>query len=142
MRVAEYVERLRSLEGIRWVHQGRSRHGVDCIGVLMLPLLEAGVLQDNVPNYPRTSHEKTLVAALQQHCEPVAWSDRREGDVLLMWWNRSTRAPQHLASLVRMEDGTDGIVHSYMDAGRVVCSHLGRWRRRVLSVWRIRELEA
>lgn len=137
MRIEEYVDRVRSLEGVRYEHQGRNEHELDCGGLVIFPLLEQGLPAKDLPNYKRVAHAGSLRKVVEDNCYEVSWGERSEGDIMLMWWNRRTKEGQHLAVLIRMEDGEDGMIHAYLDSKKVVRNHLGKWRKRVISVWRL-----
>jgi hypothetical protein len=136
--IDDFLVRARRMvdDRVRFVHGGRSVHGVDCAGLIVKPLLDLGVPVQDVVGYDRVGVGGRLLEAVAGQTDPVAWPDREPGDILVMWWSRRTREPQHLGIFDRMSDGEDGLIHSFVDAGRVTRCHLGNWSRRVVYVGR------
>ncbi len=114
--------------GTRWHHQGRSRAGVDCIGLLVLIAQDLGLSVFDQTDYSHQPDGQRLQAALEAHLTPVAVP--APGDVLLI---RFQQLPQHVALLV---DGGD-IIHAYAQARRVVRHRLDDlWRSRMVRAYR------
>ena len=113
------LEAGRSWQGIRFLHQGQSRRGVDCIGYLMALGRELGTwtLANDDPlvklylGYPRIPDPRRLVEALDLHMARVPLAMMKSGDVGLF---RGNRYPQHLGLI----DG-DRVIHSYEPFGKV-----------------------
>lgn len=133
--ISEYLVLVRSLaaEKVRYVHAGRSRFGVDCVGVGVLPLNELGIAHADVSNYSEEAFDNSLAEAIGEHLDPVPVSQIRPGDWLLFWCNRRTKKPQHVAVLVEK----DSMVHAYKPLGMVVQSPIGAWGRRITHAFRI-----
>ena len=76
-----FVAAARSYVGVPWRHLGRSRTGVDCIGLLLLAAREAGwELPDPAP-YAREPQGTRLLNGILAHGDRV--SEVMPGDVLL-----------------------------------------------------------
>ena len=76
-----FVAAARSYVGVPWRHLGRSRTGVDCIGLVLLAAREAGVeLPDPAP-YAREPQGTRLLEGILAHTTRVA--EAAPGDVLL-----------------------------------------------------------
>lgn len=50
------VEVARSYLGVKWKHQGRSRAGVDCVGLVIIALHDCGIPINARANYGRTPY--------------------------------------------------------------------------------------
>ena len=75
------VTAARSYVGVPWRHLGRSRTGVDCIGLVLLAARDVGVeLPDPAP-YVREPQGTRLLDGILGHAERVA--NPRSGDILL-----------------------------------------------------------
>lgn len=131
MTAAAFLEQAQALLGTPFMHQGRSRYGVDCIGLVVLAAQRAGLdVSADQPGYPRDPNG-LLQPALARRLVPVDGA-RQPGDVLLM---RFAEEPQHVA----IWDGAM-ILHAYARAGRVVRHHLdARWTRRLVATYRFPE---
>ena len=78
---AAFVTAARSYVGVPWRHLGRSRTGVDCIGLVLLAAREAGCdLPDPAP-YAREPQGTRLLEGILAHAERIATHE--PGDVLL-----------------------------------------------------------
>ena len=78
-----FIAAARTYVGVPWQHQGRSRHGVDCVGLLVCVARDLCVpVDDDGPNYEREPRAHDLVRLLRRHCVSVA--DMRRGDIVLM----------------------------------------------------------
>lgn len=81
MTADDLVAAARSYVGVPWRHLGRSRTGVDCIGLVLLVAREVGMdLPDPAP-YAREPQGTRLLDGILAHAERV--SEARAGDVLL-----------------------------------------------------------
>jgi cell wall-associated NlpC family hydrolase len=129
---AELVERARTWLGVPFVHQGRTRAGVDCIGLFEALLREAGALPAgfNEPtNYGRRPSGR-LEAALTRWCMPTAQLE--PGVLLGIAWPQ-VKGTSHVALLTG-----ENMIHAYASIGRV-CEHgyRGRWVRWTVGAWRL-----
>lgn len=114
--------------GTRWHHQGRSRAGLDCIGLMVCTARDLGMTVLDETGYSRQPDGRQLKAALDAHLLRI---DAPEpGAVLLM---RFEQHPQHVAL---MADGGD-IIHAYAGARKVVRHRLDDlWAGRIVAVYR------
>lgn len=111
--------------GAPYRHQGRNRNGLDCVGLVVCALHDAGLLTDEqfaeIPrDYPGDPRGWDLVQALRKYTRRLrAISDAREGDILTV---RYSAEPQHLAIVIRPTDWGPYIVHAIRSGG--VCRQL------------------
>lgn len=130
----EVIEESRTWLGTRWVHQGRSRAGVDCIGIVIKVAHALNIFTFDTFDYSRQPDPNRMRELLGEHMDPIAIADARIGDVLLM---RFEREPQHVAIV------TDkGIIHAYAQARRVVEHRLDSvWKSRIVGAYQFKGLE-
>ena len=76
-----FVAAARSYVGVPWRHLGRSRTGVDCIGLVLLAAREAGVEMPDPAPYVREPQGTRLLEGILAHAERV--SEILPGDALL-----------------------------------------------------------
>lgn len=126
---AQFIAEARSWEGVPWLHQGRSRLGVDCIGLLIVVARALGLSDYEVDGYGRTPdadlmrREAERLMVRTMHPQP--------GDVLLMRFHRD---PQHI--LILTEPAR--VIHAWADAGRVVeVNYPPSWQRRVVGAYQV-----
>jgi len=125
---ADIVNAARAYLGVRWHHQGRSRAGIDCIGLAVAVARDVGFTVQDVTDYGRIPDGQRLRQGLLDHMQSVdrAWAP---GDVLLM---RFERYPVHVGIASDV-----GLIHAYAQMRRVVEHRMDdTWRGRVLQAFR------
>ncbi len=124
---AEWIMEVRTWIGTPWVHQGRNRLGVDCVGLLICPARDLGLTTFESEPYGRSPPVEYLMRMCDAHLTKVKVAV--PGDILLM---KLGRMPQHFAILV----GPNRIVQARGDTGSVVETNLpGTWKRRVVATY-------
>lgn len=136
------VAAARQYLGVRFAHQGRSRHaGVDCLGLLLCVAEDVGLTLRNqdVRKYDRRDYgtfPDTLMLReqLEHALEPV--DDMQVGDVALFCVQGR---PQHLGLLSDYPaEGELGLIHAYAPMRKVVEHRLdAAWRACIMQVFRI-----
>lgn len=125
-------------EAYKWIgtpyhHQGRLRGvGVDCVGLLLGITDALGVSLIDKPEFRvirRVVGQDFILGSFREQCVEV--TNYGPGDVLVMWFNRQNRRPQHIAIVV-----PDGIVHTYSSVHKVVRQRwTPKWRERVIAAF-------
>jgi cell wall-associated NlpC family hydrolase len=133
---ASLIVEAQRLVGIPFVHQGRSVHGVDCIGAIALAATNAGLDPEQATglkdtrDYARTTTSEML-DKMSRVCIRV---QKAEPGLLVLFRFPEEKHPQHFAILT--DKGT--IVHADAKQGRVVeHGYRGLWLRWTHSLWRI-----
>jgi cell wall-associated NlpC family hydrolase len=80
-----FVSKALEKVGVPWVHQGRnSQYGLDCIGLIVNSMAEAGFEVWDDATYRRRGDAGLLTRWLGDHAYPVIdWSTRQTGDILV-----------------------------------------------------------
>lgn len=132
----QLIDEVRRLVGIPFIHQGRSVHGVDCIGAIALGAKNAGLDPEQATgltdtrDYARTTTSEML-EKMSQVCIRVK---RAEPGVLVLFRFPLEKHPQHFAILTK--EGS--IIHADVKQGRVVeHGYRGQWLKWTHSLWRI-----
>ncbi|HOW94117.1 MAG TPA: NlpC/P60 family protein [Mycolicibacterium fallax] len=124
----QFVDLARSWVGVPFQHQGRTRRGTDCVGLVIVVARELGLIPKDFErrDYGRLPTRGELEAKLQQHLAPA---DRPiPGSIVAIRWNAS------IAHVAVCTGGT--LIHAYEKVGRVVeHGFRGRWVRMVDSTW-------
>lgn len=142
------VEAARAYLGVPFVHQGRTRRGLDCIGLVALALIDAGMGHyalhpANRTDYGRDPHEGLLERRLRDiFGEPVATAPPgqpidlcacRPGDVAALAYAGPIR---HVGLIAEHPHGLS-LIHTDSHLGRVTEHRIDdRWARRVALVFR------
>ena len=133
----------REFLGVRFAHQGRSRAGLDCLGLLLATAAAAGMYFDgteacalDVPTYGLRPDTALLKHQLDRFLRPIAADALAPADILLLHVQGS---PQHLAILSDYPaTGTLGMIHAYAPARKVVEHRYdARWQRATAACYRL-----
>lgn len=131
------VEEARALLGVPWRHQGRTRKGVDCIGLVLLAAQNAGVdlIKVSGINPPRTysrNPDPKLYELVHQICKKT---EEVSPGCLLFFKFEADKHPRHFG--IYTESGT--VIHAESVTRRMVIEHGYRahWKRWTHSAWRL-----
>lgn len=134
------VDAARAYIGVPFRHQGRTREGMDCAGLVMAALNDLGRFPDDVEGYGMSPWLDGLQMAVEAFYGPPTAEPIEPGDVLLM---RFRSQPQHLAIATDYYLGGLGMIHTRSDLmrgrqrGRVVEHRLNDvWNKRIVKVYR------
>lgn len=111
-------EAARAYLGVPWRHLGRSRAGIDCIGLVLLAARACGIAADDPAPYEREPSSQRLRAGLAAALDEVALAEARPGDVLV--FNLGLYAG-HLGVRAEHPDyRVPSVIHAYAPRRRVV----------------------
>jgi cell wall-associated NlpC family hydrolase len=131
-----FVSAARACVGVRWQHQGRTLHGLDCGGLVVSALRANGRTPHDPTGYPRRPYLHSLEATVQRNFgKPMpADTELRDGDVVVMQCNES--APNHVGIIGTHRDMLT-LIHAYAGDRAVVEMRLDDvWRNRIVEVYR------
>ena len=110
------VAEARTWLDVPFLHQGRTRRGIDCVGLpdVVSANVEGGPLTERrAPvNYGRLPRPDKMLVLLDDYLIRIPMAEALPGDMVYMI-NQIT--PQHLAMVTDI-----GIIHAYAQAGKVV----------------------
>lgn len=136
---ADVVAAARSYVGAKWRHQGRSRAGIDCAGLIICVArdlrLADGFVDDR--SYKRQPDGRTLHGLLRAHLDEVRRSEIRPGDVAEMRVV-SDGYPQHLGIIADGPEGRLNMIHAWTKARRVFEGAFDPWRPNLVCAFRFR----
>lgn len=119
---ADVIAAARALIGTPYHHQGRTRAGLDCIGIVVLIGRE---LQIGRPQHDRSDYRiapdgemfrRQLQLGLDEQPEGT---EPRPGDVILTRQYRPPRFPTHAAIVAEHPFGGLSLIHADRDSGKV-----------------------
>lgn len=102
------VEQARTWLGVKWRHQGRTRYGVDCAGLVIKVAHSLGLSKFDMFGYDRRGFQLSFVNVFREHMDEKSVNARETGDVLLF---RDNLYPCH-AAIVTCNRGTEYVIHS------------------------------
>lgn len=128
-------EAARGYLGTPFRHQGRSRSGLDCVGLVVLAMADAGRALQDVTTYARNPHHGLLEQHLVEAFGPaISRTDLQPGDVVAIDFAGATR---HVAIVGDYPGGGLSLIHTDQMVGRVTEHRLdARWHRRITGAWR------
>ncbi len=136
----DIVEEARGWLGVRWQHQGRTRLGIDCAGLIeMVGRGLALVGAVSKPNYQRRTHGTDFLDNFKEHMLQKPVDKARPGDVLLF---RDNQYPCHSA-IVGERGDTMTIIHAYTLKRKVLEEPIGQgdWMDRRVACFEYKGVE-
>lgn len=113
----DIVEEARTWIGTRWRHQGRTREGVDCAGLVIMVGKDLGLTEYDYTAYRRRpDHTKFIEYFLAGGGIRVPIKDVQPGNMLLF---TEYAYPCH-TSIVSEQNGVLHIIHSHLPRKKVV----------------------
>lgn len=109
-------------------HQGRSRAGVDCGGLVYCVAQDLGYSPTPYTDYSRSPEPSRILQVIGTECVKRSDDIIEPGDILLMSF---AGEPRHVGIATDV-----GIIHAWMKPGKVV-EHIidNVWRRRIKQVY-------
>ncbi|HKW82999.1 MAG TPA: NlpC/P60 family protein [Burkholderiaceae bacterium] len=133
------VATARKYLGVRWHHQGRSRAGVDCAGLVVCVAHDLGLSEFDTSDYGRLPNGDTMRSLLREHCTELRADALAPGLVALM---RFDGEPQHMGIVADYVHGGHSIVHALAQRRCVVEHRLDElWRRRIVALYALPGVE-
>jgi cell wall-associated NlpC family hydrolase len=126
---SKLIEAARSFVGVPFLHQGRTRHGIDCIGLVIAALTKVGVVfYEEPPTYSRIPYADSLLSPLRAYCTEA---DTLEPGLLLAF--RFRREVTHVGIITG-----DTLIHAYEGTRRAIeHGYDRRWKARTVTQWRL-----
>lgn len=131
----EIIEQVaRTFLGVRYMHQGRSRRGLDCSGLVVATAKDAGIpVRYDRTNYPRIPKMRNFEEELARGLDQIELDDIGIGDVGVFWITPKRQLPQHCCIFT-----SRGMIHAHTPSRRVV-EHIFApfWKERLVSAFAI-----
>ncbi len=108
----------RQYVGVPWRHLGRSREGIDCIGLVLLAARDCGLAADDPAPYAREPSSQRLRQELARHLDEVPIAAARRGDVLV--FNLGVYAGHIGVFAFHPAYFVPSVIHAYAPRRRVV----------------------
>ena len=128
------VAKARSFIGTKWRHRGRTKRGIDCIGLVVVSVMHGGFMPKDRRDYGRVPWQDGLRQELIDQCgEPV--KDWQPGDIALMRWEHMPE-PAHVGIIGDYKYGGLSLIHSFSLVA--VTEHIidQTWVNRIIEVYR------
>jgi hypothetical protein len=126
------VQTARQWKGVKWRHQGRSRLGIDCAGLIACVAAELNEFHHDVTNYPRRSHSTTFLAHFKAHMNEKRVDRLYIGDVGIF---AEPRFPCH-CGIISEKYGVFYLIHAHISRRKVVEERLAPfWLDKLTNVF-------
>jgi NlpC/P60 family putative phage cell wall peptidase len=134
-RAAAIIATARTYVGTPFQHQGRLKGvALDCAGLIVGVAQELELFTHTNIAYARQPDGHSLLVELRGWLDEIPVGEHIPGDVLVFWFLRNVRWPQHLGIETDV-----GLLHTCQHTGRVVEHGLDeRWRKRLCHAFRFR----
>lgn len=136
------VQQARTWKGAPYLHQGRNRFGVDCVGLPLAVYAALGVEFEDFRAYGEEADPKELLRRLRDSLgpeivvAPVSEADLIPGDIIVFHFPKS-KTERHLAIVADRETGGLNFIESNGNQRRVVERRLDeKYRARITHVFR------
>ena len=131
------VTEARTWLGVRWQHQGRSRAGVDCVGLAIVTTRATHGNTVNPTDYSVQATDESMLVACRQHMDEVPLADMAPGHIVLMRFDNQ----RHMGILGDYVHGGLSLIHAYAISRKVVEHRLDSvWRARIFAAFAVREV--
>lgn len=112
----DIVERARDWLDVRWQHQGRTRHGVDCVGLIAVVALDLGLIAElPPPNYPRRPNGSFLTRFRETALSEIRPADANMGDVVVF----TAVTNQCHCGILADREGRRTVIHAHAGGRKV-----------------------
>jgi len=131
----DYVNSARNWLGVRWVHQGRSRNGLDCVGLILVAARDLGLEIPDMPGYRRTPDPQKFIGHIFANSNPETETVPGHFGVF-----RDGTQPCH-AGIFAEKNGVTTLIHAYAGTGIVMEEpFIHDWPRRLFAIRSIKDL--
>ncbi|MET3915159.1 cell wall-associated NlpC family hydrolase [Variovorax sp. OAS795] len=113
---ADVVDVARSFLGVKYRHQGRSREGVDCIGLPVCVRAELGLPPMDAVGYAKRTVDSEMLDFCRANMVPVDRASLQPGDLLV----QMTGQLRHIAIVGDYPGGGLSIIHAHLPNKKVV----------------------
>ena len=131
---AEIVTQARSWLGVRWLHQGRTEAGLDCIGLVLKVAHALNLTEFDTRDYARFASDETMLELCRSHLVVVQPADLAPGDLAVFGFD----SQRHIGIIGDYPAaGALSLIHAHAINRQVVEHRLDdQWKRRILGRFR------
>lgn len=116
---AEITTAARGWTGVRWLHQGRSRDGIDCLGLVLVVAHELALTDFDTRDYARQAEDESMLEQCREHLFEIPRAAARPGDVPVMRFGTN----RHIGIFGDYVHGGLSLIHAFSQAPRKVVEH-------------------
>tara|TARA_R110000824_G_scaffold20947_1_gene78566 strand:+ start:704 stop:1123 length:420 start_codon:yes stop_codon:yes gene_type:complete len=133
-----FADEIEKLVGIRFIKQGRTLQGLDCLGIIIYALKQMGITPKTRDDYSLhgENYSEDLIRYINYSCDPVSdISESQRGD-LIVFSAFFNGYPKHLGVI---DVAGDSFIHTNEELGKCVREEMNEnWQGLTHSIWRIK----
>jgi cell wall-associated NlpC family hydrolase len=134
----DIVNEARTYIGVPWRHQGRTRKGLDCIGLLVVVAQKLDLTVRDVVGYGRRPEGFNFTARFKEEMEEIPLRDIKPGDAVTF---ADDKFVCHVG-IVTEKYGKVHIIHGHATRRQVLEeAYEGEWERKARKAFRFPQLE-
>jgi len=135
----DIVAEARKWIDVPWRHQGRTRLGIDCAGLVILVGNSLDLINYDTTNYQRKTHGQDFLNHFRMNMDEKSITEVLPGDVMLF---RDRQYPCH-AAIVGGTPNALTIIHAYARVRKVIEERLNteEWLQRRIICFKYRGLK-
>ena len=123
--------------GTPWRHQGRTRGGMDCLGLVVVVARELGLSERDGTGYSRRATGRALLDPFREEMDEIPLDAVRPGDVVVF---ADRCYPCHVGILSERH-GALGVIHAHASRRQVIeDAWSGEWQAKARFAFRFRGL--
>jgi cell wall-associated NlpC family hydrolase len=123
--------------GVPWRHQGRTRAGVDCAGLVVMVARTLRLADHDAAGYSRRAHGQAFVEHFRANMDELRVAEAAPGDVLVF---ADHAYPCHCGFLTE-KFGQPHLIHAHVTRRKIVEEpYAGEWPEKVKFAFRFRGL--
>jgi len=132
----DIVAEARKWIDVPWRHQGRTKRGIDCAGLVIVVGNSLGLVDYDTTNYQRKTHGQDFLNHFRMNMDEKPILDALPGDVLLF---RDRQFPCH-SVIIGERQGALTIIHAYAHRRKVIEERLDteEWLQRRVACFKFR----
>ena len=100
--------------GVKYVHQGRSRYGIDCRGLGTCVAYDLGLADIQVDDYGRQADPRRFQDECRQHLDRIQFHQVEPGDAMTFYYD----GHRHFGIITSMKPMK--VIHAFEPAGKCV----------------------
>ncbi len=132
------VAEARKWKGVRWRHEGRNEHGVDCVGLVVMVAKALDRFNYDVKGYAREPFNLDMLKHFKANMVQKPINDAKPGDVVIF---RDNKFPFHVGVL-GVKYGELSLIHAYAARKEVVEQlYLPEWSKLALACFEFPGIE-
>lgn len=128
MKAVDVVAEARCWTGVRWKHQGRSRAGIDCAGLVIKVGEALGLMEFDTRDYGPQASDESMLRLCREHLKEIGKDQMSPGDVIVMRFGSN----RHLGIAGDYPHGGLSIIHAFTPIRKVTESRYDEnWLRQM-----------